>query len=149
MYTLKPLRSININYSNTGLRISLLIIKPSKVQFELQFSCIKTWLMKKNLFGLIHVLYYEDTLALCLNTHVDINLTLHIMLLSKNLIILFATDSHSTRIFITFCRFLFMVCKIDMGKYVGNVYVAKRARKILTLTMDRTCSALRRQLFWK
>ena len=37
---------------------------------------------EEKLFGLIHVLlYYEDTLALCLNTHVDINLTLHIMAL--------------------------------------------------------------------
>ena len=32
---------------------------------------------EEKLFGLIHVLYYEDTLALCLNTHVDIILTLH------------------------------------------------------------------------
>ena len=36
--------------------------------------------MKKNFLG-SYTFYYEDTLALCLNTHVDINLTLHIMTL--------------------------------------------------------------------
>ena len=39
--------------------------------------------MKKNFLGsyTFSFIYYEDKLALCLNTHVDINLTLHIMAL--------------------------------------------------------------------